>query len=234
LAHNHWLATGNFFTSYREGQRIFLTHLDRSVFTGFLILLFAWPLLFDLSSKYMLVFVVISGFAARNLLRTRYGRCLVAVRDNDRAADAMGMHPGFTRVYAFALAGSAAEGYFWTTSYRLMTEKGEGTEAQIAMAKRYGRDDAIANSQNYTNGVQVTQIAVETMIREKAKGKKITRQALYEELLGMNGYNAYYPLNTVGPVTYSKTDRQGVDSLQLYVCQDGVFRPVGLPFSMMY
>jgi branched-chain amino acid transport system substrate-binding protein len=133
-----------------------------------------------------------------------------------------------------ALAGSAAEGYFWTTSYRLMTEKGEGTAAQIAVAKRYGRDDAIANSQNYTNGVQVTQIAVETMIRAKAKGKKITRQALYEELLGMNGYDAYYPLNTVGPVTYSKTDRQGVDSLQLYVCKDGVFRPVGLPFSTMY
>jgi branched-chain amino acid transport system permease protein len=41
----------------------------------------------------------------RNLLRTRYGRCLVAVRDNDRAADAMGMHPGLTKVYAFALAG---------------------------------------------------------------------------------------------------------------------------------
>jgi branched-chain amino acid transport system permease protein len=30
---------------------------------------------------------------------------LSAVRDNDRAADAMGMHPGFTKVYAFALAG---------------------------------------------------------------------------------------------------------------------------------
>ena len=43
--------------------------------------------------------------AVRNLLRTRYGRCLVAVRDNDRAADAMGMHPGLTKVYAFALAG---------------------------------------------------------------------------------------------------------------------------------
>jgi branched-chain amino acid transport system permease protein len=41
----------------------------------------------------------------RNLMRTRYGRCLVAVRDNDRAADAMGMHPGLTKVYAFALAG---------------------------------------------------------------------------------------------------------------------------------
>ena len=52
-----------------------------------------------------LVVVVISGYAIRNLLRTRYGRCLVAVRDNDRAADAMGMHPGLTKVYAFALAG---------------------------------------------------------------------------------------------------------------------------------
>lgn len=52
--------------------------------------------------------IVLLGFAVRNLLRSRYGRCLVAVRDNDRAADAMGMHPGFTKVYAFALAGFLA------------------------------------------------------------------------------------------------------------------------------
>jgi branched-chain amino acid transport system permease protein len=51
------------------------------------------------------VVVVLSGFTVRNLLRTRYGRCLSAVRDNDRAADAMGMHPGLTKVYAFGLAG---------------------------------------------------------------------------------------------------------------------------------
>ena len=67
----------------------------------------------------ILVIVVILGFAVRNLLRTRYGRCLVAVRDNDRAADAMGMHPGFTKVYAFALAGffagvaGALHAYLW-------------------------------------------------------------------------------------------------------------------------
>jgi len=53
----------------------------------------------------ILVIVVILGFAVRNLLRTKYGRCLIAVRDNDRAADAMGMHPGLTKVFAFALAG---------------------------------------------------------------------------------------------------------------------------------
>ena len=246
MATNRWLATGNYFTSYKDEQRIYFTHLDRTIFTLFLMLFFAWPLLFSLSNKYMLVIdniliavvaviglnivtgfaglisighaafvgigaytvasfstvigdehvlithgwpvmilaagsmgavfgaivglpamrlkhlylaiatlsfqmiftwtinfldffnqgqtidvgrafwftgmvsrkehylfwyyvilivVVISGFMVRNLLRTRYGRCLSAVRDNDRAADAMGMHPGLTKVYAFALAG---------------------------------------------------------------------------------------------------------------------------------
>ena len=53
----------------------------------------------------ILTLVVLMGFGIRNLLKTRYGRSLVAVRDNDRAADAMGMNPGLTKVYAFALAG---------------------------------------------------------------------------------------------------------------------------------
>ena len=246
MAQNQWLATGNFFTSYKEEQRTFLTHLDRSIFAFFLVLLFAWPLVFDLGNKSMfvidnilisivavmglnlvtgfaglisighaafvgigaytvasfcrtlgtsheivvycwplmiiisglvgavfgafvglpafrlkhlylaiatlsfqmifqwvinfmtffnqgqtisigrvfwftgkvgrrdhyefwyyviLVIVVLLGFGIRNLLKTKYGRCLVAVRDNDRAADAMGMHPGLTKVYAFALSG---------------------------------------------------------------------------------------------------------------------------------
>ena len=133
-----------------------------------------------------------------------------------------------------ALAGSAAEGFNWTTSYKLTSEPGPGTDAQLALAKRYGRDDKTANSQNYTNGIQVTQIAVEAMIRAKAKGKKITRASLYEELLAMHGYNAYYPLTTVGPVTYSKDDRQGVDQLQLYRVEGGIFKTVGLPFTSKY
>lgn len=246
MAVNRWLATGNYFTTYKEEQRIFQTNLDRTVFIAFLMVVFTWPLFFDVSSKYMLVvdniliaiiaviglnlltgfaglisighaafvgvgaytlasfsrvlgdshvlithawplmlivsggvgavvgafvglpalrlkhlylaiatlsfqmiflwiinfstffnqgqtifigraywitgqvarddhylfwyyamlvIVVMCGFGVRNLMRTRYGRCLVAVRDNDRAADAMGMHPGLTKVYAFALAG---------------------------------------------------------------------------------------------------------------------------------
>ncbi len=133
-----------------------------------------------------------------------------------------------------ALAGSAAENYYWTTSYTLTSVKGEGTTAQLALAKRYGRNDKTANSQNYTNGVQVAQIAVEVIRRAKAKGLKISRETLYKELLAMNGYNAYYPLTTVGPVTYSKTDQQGVDALQLYRAKDGVFQAVGSPFVSEY
>ena len=132
------------------------------------------------------------------------------------------------------LAGSAAENYYWTTSYKLMTAKGPGTDAQLALAKRYGRDMKLANSQNYTNGIMVVQVAVEAMRRAMAKGKKITRENLYQELLAMNGYNAYYPLTTVGPVTFSKDDREGVDTLQLYVAKDGVFHELGLPFASEY
>ena len=260
MSENRWLATGNFFTSYRDEQRIFLTNVDRLLFVCFLVLLFVWPLFFKVSNKYMLVIdsiliamvavyglnlltgfaglisighaafvgvgaytlasfarvlgsnhvllthfwplmiilaggvgavfggivglpslrlkhlylviatlsfqmifqwtinfmqffnqgqtiaigrvfwftgkvvrkqhyffwyyvilvvVVVLGFAVRNLLRSKHGRCLVAVRDNDRAADAMGMHPGFTKVYAFALSGffagvaGALHAYLW-------------------------------------------------------------------------------------------------------------------------
>jgi branched-chain amino acid transport system permease protein len=260
MSENRWLATGNFFTSYKAEQRIFLTNADRLIFTCFLVMLFVWPLVFKVSNKYMLVidsiliavvavyglnlltgfaglisighaafvgvgaytlatfarilgsdhvllthywplmiivaglvgagmgafvglpslrlkhlylviatlsfqmiflwainfskfydqgqtisigrvfwvtgkvarkehylfwyyvilfFVVVLGFAVRNLLRSKHGRCLVAVRDNDRAADAMGIHPGFTKVYAFALSGffagiaGALHAYLW-------------------------------------------------------------------------------------------------------------------------
>ncbi|MGD2011067.1 MAG: ABC transporter substrate-binding protein [Desulfobacterales bacterium] len=132
------------------------------------------------------------------------------------------------------LAGSAAEDFHWTTSYKLTSEPGPWTDQQLALAKRYGRDDKTANSHNYTNGVMVTQITVETMKRAKEKGKKIDRAALYEELLAMNGNNAYTPYTTVGPVTYSKTDKEGVDTLQLYAVKDGVFRAVGKPYAPEY
>ena len=134
-----------------------------------------------------------------------------------------------------SLAGSAAdENYYWTTSYKMMTAMGPGRDAQFALAKRYGRDEKVAKDANYTNGIMVIQVAVETMRRAKAKGKKINRETLYQELLAMNGFNAYNTLTTVGPVTFSKTDREGVDTLQLYVSRGGLFYEVGAPFVSEY
>jgi branched-chain amino acid transport system substrate-binding protein len=129
-----------------------------------------------------------------------------------------------------ALAGSAAENFYWTTSYIVTSEPGVGTDAQLALAKRYGRDEKAANSHNYANGVMVAQVATEVILRAKAKGLKINKKTLYDELQDMNGINAFYPVTTVGPVTYSKTDHAGVDTLQLYVVKDGTFKSVGKPF----
>jgi len=133
-----------------------------------------------------------------------------------------------------ALAGSAAENFYWTTSYIVTSEPGVGTDAQLALAKRYGRDEKAANSHNYANGIMVAQVVTEVIRRAKAKGEKINKKTLYDELLDMNGLNAFYPVTTVGPVTYSKTDHKGVDSLQLYVVKNGAFHSVGKPFIPKY
>ena len=55
MSESRWLATGNFFTSYKAEQRIFLTHIDRLVFICFLAVLFVWPLVIEVGNKYMLV-----------------------------------------------------------------------------------------------------------------------------------------------------------------------------------
>ena len=133
-----------------------------------------------------------------------------------------------------ALAGTAAENYYWTTSYIVTSEPGVGADAQIALAKKYGRDDKTANSHNYANGIMVAQVATEVILRAKARGKKINKKTLYEEIQEMNGMNAFYPVTTVGPVTYSKTDHAGVDTVQLYAVKNGAFKSVGAPFIPVY
>ena len=133
-----------------------------------------------------------------------------------------------------ALAGKAAENFYWTTSYNITSEKNEGTEKQLALAKMYNRDDKAANSHNYANGIMVAQVATEVIRRAKEKGLKINRENLYNELNAMNGDNAYSPYTTVGPVTYSPTDHAGVDMLQIYSVQNGVFRKVGQPITSEY
>lgn len=133
-----------------------------------------------------------------------------------------------------ALAGTAAEGFHWTTSYRVTSEEGPWTDWQLAMAKKYARDDKTANSHNYACGMMAAQIAVEAIRRTREAGKEVTRVTLYDTLNQMNGDKAFESLLAVGRMTYSATDRMGVDRVQLYVVKDGVFRAVGEPFRLKY
>ncbi len=133
-----------------------------------------------------------------------------------------------------ALAGEAAENFYWTTSFITTSEESYGANAQKALAKRYGRDDKTANSHNYAAGIIVAEVATEVIQRAKAKGEEVNKKTLYQELLAMNGMNAFYSGTAVGPVTYSKDDHQGVDTLQLYSVQNGEFRAVGKPFIPEY
>ena len=133
-----------------------------------------------------------------------------------------------------ALAGSAAEGFLWTTGYGITSNPGPGTDFQLKVAKQFKRDDKVANSHNYANGMMVTQVAIECMRRALANGKEVTKESLYAELLAMNGKNAYTPSTTVGPVTFSKDDHEGVDTLQIYKVTKGVFKSEGKPFAPEY
>jgi len=132
------------------------------------------------------------------------------------------------------LAGDAAENFYWTTSFITTSEPSAAADAQLALAEKYGRDDKTANSHNYAAGIIVAEIVTETVKRAKAKGKEVSKETLYEELLAMNGMNALHSGSVVGPVTYSKDDHQGVDTLQLYAVQNGEFKSVGKPFIPEY
>jgi branched-chain amino acid transport system substrate-binding protein len=133
-----------------------------------------------------------------------------------------------------ALAGTAAENYYWTTGFNITSVKGAGTDAQLALAKKYGRDQKAADSHNYAAGIMVAQVVTETILRTKAAGLEVNRANLYKILNQMNGDNAYKPYSTSGPVSYSKTDRAGVDLLQIYSVQNGVFKKIGEPMQSEY
>jgi branched-chain amino acid transport system permease protein len=55
---------------------------------------------------FYLIFICLAGltFAASNLMRTRYGRAFIAIRDNDRAAEGMGIPIFFYKLLAFAVS----------------------------------------------------------------------------------------------------------------------------------
>lgn len=126
-----------------------------------------------------------------------------------------------------ALAGKAAEGFLWTCSYNLTTENNAKSKMQLDLAKRYGRDEKAAHSHNYAAGILQAQIPTAAILRAKAMGLKITPGNLYKAILQLNGKNAFGSFAAVSPLTFSKTDRIGVDSVNIYEVKNGTFKAVG-------
>ncbi len=125
-----------------------------------------------------------------------------------------------------ALAGKAAEGFLWTCSYNLTTENNSKSKMQLDLAKRYGRDAKAAESHNYAAGILQAQIPVAAILRAKASGMKINTANLYKALQQLNGKHAFGSFAAVSPLTYSKTDRIGVDSVNIYEVKSGTFKAV--------
>jgi len=63
------------------------------------------------------------------------------------------------------LAGDAAEGYLWASSYYTLDENTPGINLQKQLAAKYNRSADILNSTNYTAGMLAAAIAVEAMRR---------------------------------------------------------------------
>jgi branched-chain amino acid transport system permease protein len=67
--------------------------------------LFAWDLKSDVQIYYFIMVVtVLMTIGARNLVRTRVGRALIAIRDSDIAAETTGVNLTYYKTLAFAIS----------------------------------------------------------------------------------------------------------------------------------
>ncbi len=82
---NHWGLTGGF-----EGIRVPYASIGGFVFRS------------EASQFYLMMVITVLGiFFAKNLARTKVGRAFIAVRDNDLAAEVMGINPLYYKLLAF-------------------------------------------------------------------------------------------------------------------------------------
>lgn len=130
------------------------------------------------------------------------------------------------------LAETASSGFLWVTSFESTYEKHEGTNLLKKLGKQFNRKPETTTSVYYANGVMVAQVFVGALKQAQEKHKKIDRQTLYQTLNQMNGKNALRLATTVGPVTFSKNDRKGVDQLKIFKAHSGQFISFGEPFSV--
>jgi branched-chain amino acid transport system substrate-binding protein len=134
------------------------------------------------------------------------------------------------------LAGEAAEGFLWATSFYMVHEDAPGIRLQKELGQKYGRPQAIIESANYTNGMLAVAIAVEAIRRAQERYKKVTNETVYQALIGMNGPNAFKPGFAVSTkqgieIDFTKSEHTGAEGLRILEAKGGRFVPVTEPFT---
>ena len=128
------------------------------------------------------------------------------------------------------LAGEAAEGFLWATSFALAGD----IPFQRELGERYGRSEETISDVNYTTGLMQAAIYIEAARRAVEAGEDIDSVSMHDMLLSMNAdaagdYDAHG--FGVGPVSFSEEDRVGVDALRLFRVENGTFVNYTEPFN---
>jgi len=127
------------------------------------------------------------------------------------------------------LAGDAAEGFLWTTSFKMAPN----IPLQSEIGQRYGRSEETIADVNYSTGLLQAAIYVEAARRAVAAGEAVSKATIYQHMLMMNAdqEGVFQTPFAVGAVSYSQTDRVGVDALHLLQDQGGTFVSISEPFN---
>ena len=127
------------------------------------------------------------------------------------------------------LAGDAAEGFLWATSFALP----EDIPFQKEIGERYGRSEETITDVNYSTGLLHASIYVEAARRAAEAGGDIDGNAIRAAIYSMNAEaGGEFDLGLgVGPVSFSETERLGVDKLHLSQVQDGKWVSVTEPYN---
>ena len=129
-----------------------------------------------------------------------------------------------------SLAGEAAEGFLWATSFQLADE----ISFQQELGERYGRNQESVQDVNYTTGLLQAAVYIEAARRAVEAGEEVSSETIYQQMLAMNdeGAGSYEAHGFgVGPVSFSEDDHVGVDALELFQVQDGAFVSFSEPFN---
>jgi len=134
------------------------------------------------------------------------------------------------------LAGEAAEGFLWATSFYLYEEDTPGIRLQKEIGQKYGRPEALIRSVNYTNGMLAAAIAVEAIRRAQERFKRVTNETVYQAIVSMNGPNAFKPGFAVSTkrgmeIDFTKSEHTGAEGLRILEAKGGRFVPVTEPFT---